>query len=46
MKGETKFNAMDVGEEDTRIRNDPGPYTFVEGYLQLAKPLLKSDVQV
>ena len=42
----TKFNAMDVGEEDTRIRRDPAPYTFVEGYLQLAKPLLKADVPI
>lgn len=40
----TRFNALGVGQEDTAIRNDPAPYTFVEGYLQLARPLLSSDV--
>ena len=40
VNGDTKFNSLDVGEEDTLIRNDRAPYTFVEGYLQLAKPLL------
>jgi hypothetical protein len=45
-RNETKFNALDVDEEDTRIRKDPAPYTFVEGYLQLARPLLKDDIQL
>lgn len=41
---DTKFNEMDVNQEDTAIRKDPPPYTMVEGYLQLARPLLHSDV--
>jgi len=40
----TQFNSLDVGEEDTKIRNDPAPYTFVEGYLQLARPLLSEEL--
>jgi hypothetical protein len=40
----TRFNALDVGEEDTKIRKDPAPYTFIEGYLQLARPLLSENV--
>lgn len=40
----TRFNALGVDQEDARIRKDPGPYTFVEGYLQLARPLLNADV--
>ena len=41
----TRYNEYDVNEEDTRIRKDPAPYTFVEGYLQLARPLLSADVR-
>jgi hypothetical protein len=41
----TRYNEMDVNEEDTRIRKDAAPYTFVEGYLQLARPLLSTDVR-
>lgn len=41
---QTRFNALGVDQEDTRIRKDPAPYTFVEGYLQLARPLLNADV--
>ncbi len=26
--------------EDDRLRADPAPYTFVEGFLQLARPLV------
>lgn len=37
----TRYNALGVEQEDSRIRRDPAPYTFVEGYLQLARPLLK-----
>ena len=40
----TRFNALGVDQEDARIRKDPAPYTFVEGYLQLARPLLNADV--
>jgi hypothetical protein len=43
---ETRFNALGIEQEDTTIRKDPAPYTFVEGYLQLARPLLKEDVNV
>jgi hypothetical protein len=38
---ETHYNALEVGQEDGRMRMDPGPYTFVEGFLQLARPLVK-----
>ncbi|KIX05658.1 uncharacterized protein Z518_03630 [Rhinocladiella mackenziei CBS 650.93] len=41
----SRFNALNVEEEDTRIRKDAAPYTFVEGYLQLARPLLNSEVR-
>lgn len=34
---QTRYNALEVGEEDGRIRNDAAPYTMVEGYLQLAR---------
>jgi hypothetical protein len=37
---------LQVGDEDTRFRHEPGPYTMVEGYLQLARPLIKEDVAV
>ena len=40
----TKFVGMDVTEEDTRIRKEAAPYTFVEGYLQLARPLLAKEM--
>ncbi|KAK6429691.1 hypothetical protein LTR95_014157, partial [Oleoguttula sp. CCFEE 5521] len=42
----TRFNAMDVGEEDTKIRKERAPYTFIEGYLMLARPLLKEDIGI
>ncbi|KAF2001041.1 hypothetical protein P154DRAFT_562923 [Amniculicola lignicola CBS 123094] len=41
---DTLFNEMDVKQEDTTIRKDRPPYTFVEGYLQLARPLLAKDM--
>ncbi len=41
---DTRYNEMDVNQEDTSIRKDLPPYTFVEGYLQLARPLLSSDI--
>lgn len=34
------YNSFEVGQEDGRLRNDPGPYTMVEGFLQLARPLI------
>ena len=40
-KQETRYNALSVGAEDGRLRLDPAPYTFVEGYLQLARPLVQ-----
>ncbi|KJX99852.1 hypothetical protein TI39_contig350g00002 [Zymoseptoria brevis] len=40
----TRFVSMDVGEEDSRIRKEKAPYTFVEGYLQLARPLLGKEM--
>ena len=33
----TRYNALEIGEEDGRIRNETGPYTLVEGYLQLVR---------
>jgi hypothetical protein len=36
----TRFNALEVGKEDGKMRMDPGPYTFVEGFLQLARPIV------
>ncbi|KAF2257917.1 hypothetical protein CC78DRAFT_527127 [Lojkania enalia] len=41
---DTRYNEMGVVQEDTRIRKDFAPYTYVEGYLQLARPLLTSDI--
>ena len=38
---ETKYNSLSVGNEDGRLRLDPAPYTHVEGFLQLARPLLQ-----
>jgi len=37
------YNALEVGPEDGRLRGDPGPYTMVEGFLQLARPLVKDS---
>ena len=36
---ETRYNALAVGVEDGHLRNDPAPYTLVEGFLQLARAL-------
>lgn len=35
------YNSLQVGPEDGRLRNDPAPYTMLEGFLQLARPLVK-----
>jgi hypothetical protein len=35
-----RYNAFEVGQEDGRLRHDPGPYTLLEGFLQLARPLI------
>lgn len=37
----TEYNALSVGNEDGRLRLEPAPYTLVEGYLQLARPLVQ-----
>ncbi|KAK5455897.1 hypothetical protein LTS15_005215 [Exophiala xenobiotica] len=42
---ETHYNAFEVGTEDGKIRMDPAPYTFVEGFLQLAGSLLHASVE-
>ncbi|CZR68331.1 uncharacterized protein PAC_18230 [Phialocephala subalpina] len=34
------YNAMEVGQETGALRDDPAPYTMLEGYLQLAAPLI------
>ncbi|KAH8901387.1 hypothetical protein GQ53DRAFT_851002 [Thozetella sp. PMI_491] len=36
----THYNALEVSNEDGKLRLDPAPYTFVEGFLQLAAPLV------
>ncbi|KAL8927115.1 MAG: hypothetical protein Q9208_002499 [Pyrenodesmia sp. 3 TL-2023] len=41
--GERKYNALDVGEEDGRMRLDPGPYTLAEGFLQLNRPIVSRE---
>lgn len=41
---ETRYNSLEVGAEDGRMRMDPAPYTFVEGFLQLARPLVQIPV--
>ncbi len=39
------YNALEVGQENGTLRDDPAPYTFLEGFLQLARPLIdKSQV--
>lgn len=39
-----EFNALKIKQTDAAIQYDPGPYTAVEGYLQLAKPLLRPEI--
>ncbi|CZR52728.1 uncharacterized protein PAC_02605 [Phialocephala subalpina] len=46
LPGETKrplYNALEVGQEPGTLRDDPAPYTFVEGFLQLARPLVSEE---
>jgi hypothetical protein len=43
-QGMTRYNALQIGEEDGRLRRDQGPYTMLEGFLQLTRPLIKEDV--
>jgi hypothetical protein len=38
------YNALQVGQEDGNLRADPAPYTLLEGFLQLARPLVRDDV--
>jgi len=33
------YNSFEVGAEDGLLRDDPAPYTLLEGFLQLARPL-------
>jgi hypothetical protein len=40
----THYNALTVGQEDGKLRGDPAPYTFVEGYLCLARAL--ADIEM
>lgn len=39
----TRFMSLSVGQDDGRLRTDPGPYTLVEGFLQLATPIVVPD---
>lgn len=43
---ETKYNALEVGVDDGKVRFDPGPYTMVEGFLQLVRRLDRSDIRI
>ena len=36
------YNALEVGNEAGLLRDDPAPYTLLEGFLQLAKPLIQA----
>jgi hypothetical protein len=38
------YNSLEVGMETGAFRDDPAPYTFVEGFLQLARPLINDQV--
>lgn len=37
------YNALEVGQETGSLRDDPAPYTLVEGFLQLARPLVDAS---
>ncbi|MCJ1288288.1 hypothetical protein MMC26_007643 [Xylographa opegraphella] len=41
-----KFGSVAVEEDQGMVHYAPAPYTFVEGYLELARRLGKGDVQV
>jgi hypothetical protein len=43
-ESETAYMSLSVGQEDGTLRLDPAPYTLVEGFLQLATPLLSKPV--
>lgn len=40
VQGETKFSAFAVGTSDNRPKFEPGPYTALEGFLQMTKPIV------
>ena len=40
---QTKYNAFPLGTEDGLPKFTPGPYTMLEGYLQLLEPAVKPD---
>ena len=40
---QTKYNAFPLGTEDGLPKFSPGPYTMLEGYLQLLEPAVKPD---
>ena len=37
------YNALEVGNESGAFRDDPAPYTLLEGFLQLARPLIDAN---
>ncbi|RDL32366.1 uncharacterized protein BP5553_08822 [Venustampulla echinocandica] len=43
--GLQKFMALGLGKLDATPRFQPGPYTAIEGYLQMAKPIQTSQSQ-
>ena len=45
---ETRYMSLSVGQDDGKLRTDPAPYTLIEGFLQLAAPIVgqKPDVVV
>lgn len=36
----TRYMSLSVGQDDGKLRTDPAPYTLIEGFLQLAAPIL------
>lgn len=36
----TKYMSLSVAQDDGKLRTDPAPYTLVEGFLQLATPIV------
>jgi hypothetical protein len=37
------YNALEVGPENGKLRSDPAPYTMLEGFLQLAAPIIQGS---
>lgn len=42
-KYSTKYNQLSIGQDDGKLRLQSAPYSFVEGFLQLARPLVSTE---